>query len=218
MTATATAPEHDVEMRPLVAPIEKSILYMSRRSALRLTMKARQPIRNPVTGQVEGKTHGIFCGFIEGVLRIPKEGTVTLVDTLDGGESELDAKVVHEWLAKHRLAGNTNEGFWRVDPTAPPITREEFARISEAGAGWDRETLEEIIRQEKAGWAREDILRVAQGTIDRIVELDRQVKAKVAEETAVQVAEERAMREKAEKAAAAAEAKLKAARAKPKAE
>jgi hypothetical protein len=213
LTAT-TNPEHDVEIAPLVAPVEDTVLYMSRRSDLRLTMKARYPMLNPITGQREGMTRGIFCGFREGALRVPKTGKVMMVDTLDGGEFEMDAEPVHEWLTKHRRYGDMNEGFWRVDPVAPPATREEFARISEAGAGWDRETLQEIIRQESEGWGREDVLRVARGTIARIDQLEEQVQARAAEVANEEVAAERAAREKAEKAAADAEAKLKAAKAK----
>jgi hypothetical protein len=122
----------------LVSQPETSIVYMARRSDLRLTLKSRYPLRNPVTGQPEGTTRGIFAGFRDGTLRIPREGKVVLVDTLDGGESEeLDAEFVHEMLQKHRRYGDRSEGFWMLEQPAPPVSPQEIDRLMEAAARWD---------------------------------------------------------------------------------
>jgi hypothetical protein len=142
----------------LVAPTDKTVLYMSRRSELRLTKRRRFPVRNPVTGEVEGTTPGEFVAFRDGQVRIPKSGTVTLVDSLDGGEAEVDAAEVHKWMENHRLFDNQLEGFWRVDPLAPPVSDDEMRALMDAALTLDEEMLREIARQEAEGWGREQIL------------------------------------------------------------
>lgn len=157
---------------PLVSPADTTVLYLARRSELRLTMKPRYAIRNPVSGQIDGYTPGAWIGFRDGQVRIPKTGTVQMQDTLDGGMSEaMEAEDVHAWLMGHRLNGNREEGFWRVDPAAPPISNEELETLMDAALRLDVDVLEEIIRQERAGWAREQIIGRAQGALDRIGEM-----------------------------------------------
>jgi hypothetical protein len=174
--STTAAPEREMDVQ-LVSKPDDSLVYMAIREELRLTMKARQPVRNPITGQVEGNTRGIFCGFRGGTLRIPREGMVTLVDTLDGGEYEIEAEKVHEWLGKHRLNGNRTEGFWLLETPAPPVTAEEINRLVKAATEWDIDTLQAVLEQETAGWKREDVLKVAQGSIDRIRAMEERVQA-----------------------------------------
>lgn len=204
MSATTAEPttERDVE---LVSQPDTAITYFARREELRLTMRARYPIRNPVTGQPEGMSRGIFIGFREGKVRIPREGTVNLVDTLDGGEFEMDAAEVHQWLQKHRRFGDRMEGFWLHEEPAPPVTREELERIVNAATEWDVPLLERILGAERAGWDRPDIIRVAEGSIEKI----RAMEARVAEEAgtvaAAAVDEERKARETAEQERLAAE-------------
>lgn len=167
----------------LVAPTDSTVLYMSRRSELRLTMVPRYPKLNPVTGQQTEVSRGAFIGFRDGHVRIPKEGQYVAVDTLDGGESEpMPAEEVHDWLVRHRLFGNQLEGFWRVDPTAPPVSQDEQQVMMNAAIRLDVETLEEIVRQEREGWARPQILEVAQDALDRIAEIHAQTEAAQREE------------------------------------
>lgn len=161
----------------LVSPTDSTVLYMSRRSELRLTKRRRFPVRNPVTGEVEGTTPGEFVAFHDGQVRIPKEGDVRLVDSLDGGEATVPAEDVHKWMVGHRLFGNQLEGFWRVDPTAPPVSQDEMRVMMNAATTLDEETLREIVRQEEAGWARDDILSVAREALDRIGEIREQAEA-----------------------------------------
>lgn len=162
----------------LVSPTDSTVLFMSRRSALRLTMRPRYKTRDPVSGQQTGETKGVFIGFRDGQVRIPKDGEFVAVDTLDGGESDpMPAGEVQDWLMRHRLFGNREEGFWRVDPTAPPVSQDEMRVMMNAATTLDEETLREIVRQEEAGWARDDILSVAREALDRIGEIREQAEA-----------------------------------------
>ena len=170
----------------LVAPADSTVLYMSRRSELRLTKRRRFPVRNPVTGEVEGVSPGEFVAFRDGQVRIPKEGTVTLQDSLDGGTAEVEAADVHKWLASHRLFGNQTEGFWRVDPTAPPVSNDELGALMDAALGLDADTLEEIIRQEREGWGREQILERAQDALEKITAMRSQEAEIAAQEAAAE--------------------------------
>jgi hypothetical protein len=80
----------------------------------------------------------------------------------------MDVAEVHEWLQKHRLFGNQLEGFWRVDPSAPPVSSEELQVLMDAALTLDAETLEEIIRQESGGWRREQIIDRAEDALMKI--------------------------------------------------
>jgi hypothetical protein len=186
----------------LVSQPETSIVYMARRSDLRLTMKPRYPVNNPVTGQREGESRGIFCGFRDGTLRIPREGKIVLMDTLNGGESEeIEAAVVHEWLQKHRRYGDRSEGFWMLEQPAPPVSPQEIDRLMEAAARWDVGTLEAVLEQERAGWGRADLIATAERQVERIRAMEAERDAQVA-----------AAREEADQARVKAEADAKEAR------
>lgn len=167
----------------LVSPTEATVLYMSRRSGLRLTMRPRYPLRDPVSGQLTGSTPGVFIGFQDGQVRVPKSGQYTTVDTLNGGRSEpIDAADVHDWLQRHHLFGDRQEGFWRVDPTAPPVSQDEMRAMMNAATLLDEETLQAIIDQEEAGWGREAILNTAREALDRIADLKEQAAAQAQQE------------------------------------
>lgn len=143
---------------PLVQPGEKDHLYMCRRSNLRLIRVPRGTSINPMTGQREvGVIPGQSVQFRDGVLRVPKDGQVELED----GRRE-SAQTIADWLDSHRLHGNVEEGFWRVDPTAPPVSEEEIEQLMNASMRLDVATLREIARQERDGWNRESIIRRAE--------------------------------------------------------
>lgn len=162
----------------LVSPTDSTVLYMSRRSELRLTMVPRYPKLNQVTGQKQGDTKGVFIGFRDGQVRIPKTGEYVTVDTLDGGESApMQAEEIHEWMGRHRLFGNQLEGFWRVDPTAPPVSSEEMQAMMDAALTLDEETLQEIVRQETAGWGRAQILERAEDALAKIATIKAEAEA-----------------------------------------
>jgi hypothetical protein len=216
LTATTT-PDHMLTLEPLVAQPADTVDFMARREELRLTLKARYPQRNPVTGASEGVTQGIFAGFREGLLRLPKTGTARLVDTLDGGVHEMPAEDVLELLRKHRLFGDRSEGFWLVEHPAPSVSQDELDRLLDAAARWDEEQLATLLDQERAGWAREDVIRVAEGALERISAMRAEVEVKALEVERA-AAEDREARERAEATVAAAVAAQKKAEAALKAE
>jgi hypothetical protein len=61
----------------------------------------------------EGQVRRVPEGPDGGYFAFPATGTVKLVDSLDGNESEIPAEELIEWLEGHRLFGNLFEGFWR---------------------------------------------------------------------------------------------------------
>jgi hypothetical protein len=199
-TATIEAPEQ------LVAQPRKVVTYYSRRQALRLVMKPRRPERSPTTGEVIGETLGYslqFETFIDqvrleqlksagvdereaqaaaryGRWECPTEGPVTL----EYGQVFEDASIVYQWLEKHKMNGDSLEGFWRIDPTVPPVTQDEMKRLMEAATMHDTETLTAILEQEMAGWGREDIVSAARDAIDRIEKITAELRAELAAEAA----------------------------------
>jgi hypothetical protein len=166
MTAVATYDDL------LVSQPETKTLYMSRRSELRLVLTARQPITG-AAGQKTGESVGAAIPFREGVFRCPPTGTVELEDGRMADAAEITA-----WLDSHRLNGNVEEGFWRVDPTAPALSRAEMETMTQAAIALDSEKLLALIAQEEAGWAREDVLSIARDAVESI----EAVKAKALEE------------------------------------
>jgi hypothetical protein len=166
MTAVATYDDL------LVSQPETKTLYMSRRSELRLVLTARQPITG-AAGQKTGESPGRVAQFRDGVFRCPPTGTVELEDGRQADAAEITA-----WLDTHRLNGNVEEGFWRVDPTAPALSRAEMETMTQAAIALDSEKLLALIAQEEAGWAREDVLSIARDAVESI----EAVKAKALEE------------------------------------
>jgi hypothetical protein len=161
----ATAERPPTEDVRLVSQPDTSVLFMARRSDLRLVMKPIRTLRNREGDAVEDLP-GVKIEFKDGVFRVPTDpkATVTLVD----GESFEAAKIL-EWLEKHRLKGDWQEGFWKVDPTAPPLSRAELDTLQSLAIELDRSGLEAFIAQEEEGWAREDLLAAARGTLERVV-------------------------------------------------
>lgn len=181
----------------LVAQPSKTVVFLARREECRLTMIPRRPQRDAVSGQPMEPTPGTTFGFIDGTLRLtPDEnGNVVVSDPIGGaGERIVPLERALAFLRGHRRFRDYNEGFWEVDPTAPPVSREEQDRIVAAATAWDTETLEEIVAQERAGWNRKDLLHVAEGSIERIRALEAKADEAVAAKNA-EVDEERAQRE-----------------------
>lgn len=172
------------EQRELVSRPDTQLLFMARRSELRLTLKSRYPIRGP-HGQIEGMTQGQYVGFRDGVFRCPSEGTVTLVDTLDGGEAEIEAEELVRRLKTHRLFGNPEEGFWMVDPVAPPPSKEEMKTLVRLAQRANVAGLEELLAQERDGWNRPDFIEAAEDAL----QVSREVAADLAAEAEREVVE-----------------------------
>lgn len=166
----ATATIDTTEDRLVSAP-ETTVLFMARRRELRLTWETRYPIRDPRSGLPAGNTKGRYVAFRDGAFRCPRSGTVVLRDTLDGGQSEVDAAELIEWLEKHPLNGNRHEGFWEVVEPAPAVSREELQALMDAATTFDEERLEAILEQERAGWGREDLIETAERALGRLREI-----------------------------------------------
>jgi hypothetical protein len=119
--------------------------------------------------------------FRDGVFRCPPTGTVELEDG-----RQADAAEVLAWLEQHRAIGNIEEGFWRVDPTAPAPSRTEIETLTQAAIALDSEKLERLIEQESAGWGREDILSIARDAIDSIEAVKAEALRQAQEDAAAQ--------------------------------
>lgn len=181
----------------LVAPRTSTVLFLARREDLRLTYIARRPQRDATTGAQLEPTRGVTFGFLNGSLRLKPDGdgNVLVSDPVGGaGETLVPLETALKWLRGHRRYGDVNEGFWEVDPVAPPMSREEQDRIVAAAMAWDKETLAAIVAQERAGWNRKDVLHVAEGSIRRIEEMEVKADEAVAAKEA-EVDSERAQRE-----------------------
>ena len=161
----ATVEEPPTVEASLVSRPDTSVLFMARRSDLRLVMKPIRTLRNREGDAVEDLP-GVKIEFKDGVFRVPMEAkaTVTLVD----GES-FEAGKLLPWLEGHKLNGDWHDGFWKVDPTAPPLSRAELDTLQSLAIELDRTGLESFIGQEESGWAREDLLAAARGTLERVV-------------------------------------------------
>lgn len=157
----------------LVAEPPKEVLFWAKRDSLRLTMVARYPERDPVSGQMTGQSKGRFVAFRDFKCYVPQSGKVKLVDSLNGGEAEMDAAEVVDWLKSHRLFGDRQEGFWLHEEPAPVVSAEEQQRVSDAATEHDVETLEAMLKAEQAGWAREEFLGTIRHAVDKIAEVQR---------------------------------------------
>jgi hypothetical protein len=207
--STATAPE---VTGALVQQPEPTVLFISKREWLRLVKTGRYPMIIPTTGERIGMTAGVTVSFApDGEFRCPLEGDVTVMDPGGAGEATLPAKELLDWLQRHPRCGDPNEGFYRVDPKAPPLSKAETERLVALATAGDTESLREVIEQERAGWDRQELIEIAQGAVDRLVAMEDRIRAEqreAAESEQVQVdervraAEERAAA--AEKALAAA--------------
>jgi hypothetical protein len=146
----STATAESAGVIALVQQPDPSVLFIAKRSELRLTKIARQPIVIPATGQRIGMTAGATVSFApDGEFRCPLEGEVTIMDPGGAGEARMPAAELLEWLERHPRCGDPNEGFYRVDPKAPPLGQEEQQRIVDAATAWDVDTLRAIVAQER---------------------------------------------------------------------
>jgi hypothetical protein len=156
----ATAEE--VRDEPVMSAPSKSVTFSARREDLRLVRVARYPVMG-AAGQKVDETKGEVVCFRNGRLEVPLEGDFTLED----GRTAPAVEILG-WLEKHRLNGDAWEGFFRVEFAAPPPTQDEMQALVDAAMELNVDKLREIIRQEEEGWAREPILRVARGGVEKI--------------------------------------------------
>lgn len=187
------------ERDAIVSQPTREKVYSARREDLDLIKTARYPILNATTGAKSGQeTPGITVGFRGGMLRLPLEGKIRTKHGI-----EVDAPEIIEWLERHPLFGDAFEGFIPVNVSAPPVSDEEQQQLVNASLDFDDETLELMLEQERAGWAREGLVVILEGAIVRI----RETRAKVEAEATVRAEAEAAARAAADQPKPAAKPK-----------
>ena len=113
------------EQQQMVAVPDTSSLFMARRSELRLIKKSIMQTRD-AEGRPAETIPGQAVQFHDGVLRVPAGGKMRLEDG-----RECNAKDVLDWLERHPMNGDWQEGFWRVDPTAPAPSQDELDKLQD---------------------------------------------------------------------------------------
>lgn len=155
--------DHPTEER-LVSRPEEGTLYMSRRNELRLVKSPTRSRFNAEGSKIE-TIQGESVTFRDGALRLPTGGKATIDAGLRVSVDEL-----RTWLEDHRAFGDREEGFWRVDPVAPPVDGGELERLTEITTDLDIPRLEAFIAQEEEGWARPRLLKAAEAALARVNE------------------------------------------------
>jgi len=181
--STEVAEQTEGSVEGAIAQPDQRVVYLSRRSDLRLIRVARQP-RHNVAGMKIGEDPGQAVQFVEGKLTLPLEGKVRI----DQGR-EADAVEIREWLEGHHIFGNVEEGFWRVDPAAPPLSAAEMSMFQELVLKLDVEGLRRCLEAERNGWARTDIVAVLEESIEKVGEVVEEARRAHEEETAAGDAE-----------------------------
>lgn len=156
MTTAEQAPE------TFVSTPESHILFMARRADLRLVKTPRYPIYGP-SGAKVGEQPGEVVAFRAGVLRVPSDGEAELEDSRKISSADL-----LEWLEDHRLHDDREDGFWRVELPAPAITQDEVTALTRILGDFDVAKLEAFVQQERAGWARPELLEPAEEALTRL--------------------------------------------------
>lgn len=158
----ATLEDAPTEGAALVSQPDGSVLFMARRSNLRLV---KRPIRikRDAEGNAIDQTAGETIEFKDGVFRCPIEGECVLTNG-----ARVPSEIIVKWLEGHILKDDTQEGFWRVDPTAPPLSQAELGTLQTLAIDLDADGLAQFIADELKGWQREELLSVAKGTLERV--------------------------------------------------
>src|SRR5215831_3021429 len=129
----------------MVSVPDTSTLFMARRGELRLV---RKPIRQ--TRDAEGLPADTIPGetveFHDGVLRVPASGRMRVAGGKDEG---VPAKEILEWLERHPMKDDIQEGFCRVDQAAPAPSEAELETLQDLAMELNAEGLEAFIRQER---------------------------------------------------------------------
>lgn len=153
--------ELEVE-EPRISKPAKVAMFAARREDLRLIKVPRYPVRDAGGRQVS-ESLGEAVQFRRGVLEVPTDGGLALEDGREIAGSDLIP-----WLEKHRLFGNREEGFFKVEVAAPAPSEEEMQALMNAAIALDEDKLQAIVVEEEAGWARDAILNVAREGVERI--------------------------------------------------
>src|SRR2546421_11791786 len=153
-----------VAEQQMVSVPDTSTLFMARRTDLRLVKKAILQTRD-AEGRAAETIPGQTLAFNDGVLRVPATGAMRLADG-----RECDVQELLAWLDEHPLKGDWQEGFWRVDPTAPAPSEAELETMQELAMDLDVNGLARFIEQEREGWDRKALIGPAERSLERAQE------------------------------------------------
>lgn len=184
LSAVDAAYEAGAVDEQLVAERAAVATFYSRRKSLRLVIEPRYEQVAPQTGRALGRSPGVTVEFKENHLALPGSGPVKIAN---GRKAE--AEDLLEALREHDLFKDVHDGFWEVDPSAPPAAAEELQRLVTAGLAGDIATLEKMAGQERAGWQRSELLALIAESIDQVKD------AKAREDAAMDALRERARAE-----------------------
>lgn len=170
-TATAEPATSD----RLVSEPSRTITFCARRDELKLVLIPERVRRN-AEGDIVETIPGMRLRFEDGILRIPPSGQVRgeKGEVLSADEVlkrlEGDPKDPFQF-PPHRMLGDREEGFWRLDQPAPAPTEAEIQMLVDLGMERDETAIKRFISQEEAGWGRESLLANARKTLERVQEL-----------------------------------------------
>lgn len=148
---------------PLVTAPRAEKLYMASREDLELVKRRDLPQHDADGQRLEDKL-GQRVQFRDGTLRIPLED-----EAFKGKRGvEIPTQELLDWLDRHPLNGDMQDGFWLVPAPTPAPTEGELQNIVVLAEESNLQGLEDFIEQETAGWGREELLRVAEGARERV--------------------------------------------------
>jgi hypothetical protein len=163
-------------VQELVSAPAKVAQYAARREELRLVLKPIYPRYGP-GGQTVGELPGETVEFRNGLLTID----LTQDETPIAAGRTVPTEELVEWLEKHRLLGDREEGFFKVEIAAPAVSQDEMDRLLQAAVALDTDTLSAIIEAEEQGWVRDAILEPARRALASVQQLHEQAAQEQAE-------------------------------------
>lgn len=153
------------------APPTKAV-FQSAREGLTLVME-KDPYSLKGNGEKDWGV-GKHVAFVDGHLRVPLSGM-----TRGTRGEQIDAKLLLLFLEgghdsegndvlAHPMFNNREEGFWRHYEPAPAVTKSESDELLVLAEERDLEGIEVFIERERDGWNRPELLKIAEGTRDRV--------------------------------------------------
>jgi hypothetical protein len=166
----------------MVATRDSTVTFLSRRSELKLVRKPERD-QHDMEGNVFNKIPGERLAFRDGQLRVPVGKGVGMAG--ENGEA-LDATEILHWLERHRMNGDREEGFWKLEEPAPTPTEDEQNTLANLAMDLDIPGLEWFIAQEQDGWKRSTLLGTARQALERAKEKIAEIEAKAEAKAATQ--------------------------------
>jgi hypothetical protein len=156
-------PAATIEGPTVVASPPAYKTYVARREELWLTVKRDKPIME--NGERVDFETGERIGFKDGMLKVPTGKG----ETFKGARGEkLDGPAMVKFLENHALFGHKEEGFWLLELPAPAPTESEQGELIRLAEEQDVAGIEAFIEAESAGYAREELLKIAGDTLERV--------------------------------------------------